>query len=389
MGKKSNGQGSVRKKTRKDRIYWEGRYTNEEGKQKSIYRDTQAECKQALKEAIAEVELKKKLKEDAAYNPDMTLNEWTEICFSKLFTNLKYQTIKTYRNCYRLYWQEGIGQKEIRTVNRAEIQMILNQKTEEGKAHSSIKTAVTVLKKIYKSAIKERLIEKSPVDKVNIKLGKEKAEKISLTDEQIQQLLQAMSENKSKYYVMAVLMLLNTGMRIGELFAITWADFIDDFKFVHITKTVTIENTLSTPKNESSIRLVPIHPELREIIIKYKEEQIKKGTYIEKNPVLHNGSQKNRFLEISKFNSWLYRLCANIQKEHPDFPKISSHYFRHTFASRAVKYGMPLIYLQKICGWSSMDMINRVYVHMDFEQMSIAMNKMYEKTNNSNLLGNC
>lgn len=136
---------------------------------------------------------------------------------------------------------------------------------------------------------------------------------------------------------MAVLILLNTGMRVGELFAITWADFIDDFKFVHVANTVTIDNTLSTPKNEYSRRLVPIHPELRNIIIKYKEEQIKNETYFEANPILHNGSQKNRFLEIDKFNRWLQKRCSNIQKEHPDFLNITSHCFRHTFASRAVK----------------------------------------------------
>lgn len=390
MGKKANGQGSIRKKIRKERVYWEGRYTNEEGKQKSIYRDTEVECKQALKEVIAEVELKKKLKEeDLAYNPDMILNEWAEICLSKLSTNLKPQTISDYRRFYRLYWQEEIGQKKIKEVSRAEIQTIVNQKAEKGNTHSSIQNAIFILKKIYKLAIMERLIEKTPVDKVNIKLGKEKAEKFSLTDEQIQQLLQIMSQNRSKHYILGVLILLNTGLRAGELFAITWADFIDDFKFVHITKTVTIENTLSTPKNESSRRFIPIHPELKKIIIKHKEEQIENGTYFEDAPVLCNRSQKYRFLTIDAFNHWLGRLCMEIQKEHPDFPTISSHCFRHTFASRAVKYGMPLIYLQKICGWSSMDMINKVYVHTEFEQMSMAMNQMYEKTNNSNLLGNC
>ncbi|MDO5398423.1 MAG: site-specific integrase [bacterium] len=395
MSKKANGQGSVRKKNRKDRVYWEGRYTNEEGKQKSIYRDTEAECKKALKEAIAEAELKKKLKEkDLAYNPDVILNEWAEICFSRLLTNLKPQTISNYRRIYKYYWNERLGQKKIKEVSRIEIQTIINQKAEQGNTHSTIRTAIIILSKIYNLAIMEHLIEKTPVDKVNLKLGKEKTEKFALTDEQIQQLLQAMSSNRSKHYILAVLILLNTGLRAGEILAITWADFIDDFKFVHITKTVVNNKNLSTPKNEYSRRFVPIHPEMRKIITKYKERLIESGTYLEHAPIICNcfkkkWEKKDGFLTVSYFNKWLSRLCISIQKEHPDFPDISSHYFRHTFASRAVKYGMPLIYLQKICGWSSMDMINKVYVHTEFEQMSMAMNQMYEKQITQNLLGNC
>lgn len=374
MGRRENGKGSIRKKTRGERIYWEGRYTNEEGKQKSICRDSESECRQALRKAIAEAELKKELKEnDLAFEPDITLDKWVEICFTSFFTKLKPQTIEFYQRLYRNHWQQPMGQKRLTEIRREDVQTILSQMSEH--SHSLIQNAAILLNKIYSYAIQERLIEKSPVKNVNKNFGISTKEKIALSEEQIQQFLVEAYKGRSKYYALAALIALNTGLRAGELLAITWSDFTEDYRFVHIYKTITHKKTLSTPKNEFSIRMVPIRDELREEILKYRNNLIEREEYFVDDPIICKYSSKSLkqlkipFSSVSSFDSWIKGVVKKVQKQYPDFPLIASHCFRHTFVSRAIKYGMPLVYLQRIGGWGSMDVIDKVYSHIEFEQI--------------------
>lgn len=206
----------------------------------------ESECRQALKKAIAEADLKREIREnDLAYDPNMKLDEWAEICFSNFFIKQKPQTINEYKILYKINLHEELGRKRIGEIRRADIQTILNRMSEHGYSCSRIKNTVQILNKIYNFAIQEHLIEKSPVKNINKNFGVSPKERVALSEKQIQQFLVEAYKGRSKHYVLAALIALNTGLRAGEILALTWSDFTDDFRFVHINKTVTNEKILS------------------------------------------------------------------------------------------------------------------------------------------------
>ena len=59
-----------------------------------------------------------------------------------------------------------------------------------------------------------------------------------------------------------------------------------------------------------------------------------------------------------------------------DFPRITSHVFRHTFATRAIEAGMPPQVLKTILGHSSLAMTMDLYSHVLPDTKAEEMNKI-------------
>ena len=58
------------------------------------------------------------------------------------------------------------------------------------------------------------------------------------------------------------------------------------------------------------------------------------------------------------------RIIKRIKSDGYDFPRITSHVFRHTFATRAIEAGMPPQVLKTILGHSSLAMTMDLYSHV-------------------------
>jgi integrase len=71
---------------------------------------------------------------------------------------------------------------------------------------------------------------------------------------------------------------------------------------------------------------------------------------------------------VTHIDEDLKEICKKIQQNHVDYPIISSHYFRHTFACKATRKNISLMHLLKICGWSNAQMLSKVYGHMTPQQ---------------------
>ena len=65
-----------------------------------------------------------------------------------------------------------------------------------------------------------------------------------------------------------------------------------------------------------------------------------------------------------------------IRADRYDFPRITSHIFRHTFATRAIEAGMQPQVLKTILGHSSLAMTMDLYSHVLPDTKSEEMNKI-------------
>ena len=138
-------------------------------------------------------------------------------------------------------------------------------------------------------------------------------------------------------------MLIYTGMRIGELFALT----LDDY---HGRYVVGGEKT-EAGRN----RVIPICPEGRGYFQYFAEQatgaQLLSGYAGQHTP--NNFRRRDYYPLLNKL----------------EITRKTPHATRHTYASRARKAGMPPEVLQKILGHADYHTTASIYVHTDVEEL--------------------
>jgi len=171
-----------------------------------------------------------------------------------------------------------------------------------------------------------------------------------------------------------IMLTLYTGMRIGEVCALTWGDIDFQEGIIKISKTMmriqdVRENASSKtkivtgrPKTDCSVRTIP----LPDFIISYLSE-FKKGDGI----YINTGTTD--FLEPRSY----YRKYENLLKKH-GFAKYTYHALRHTFATRCVENGFDPKSLSEILGHSDVTITLQRYVHPSIKLKRQHMNRLQD-----------
>lgn len=147
-----------------------------------------------------------------------------------------------------------------------------------------------------------------------------------------------------------------TGIRLGEVCSLKWADIDQNRGLLHVnrtvqrieskegpTKTVLLE---SPPKSVFSKRIIPMSDSLLSLLIKFKREG---QEYV---------LQKNRPMEPRTYQNHFKKYLKQI-----DAPNYNFHVLRHTFATNCVDSGMDIKSLSEILGHSNVQITLNRYVH--------------------------
>jgi len=179
---------------------------------------------------------------------------------------------------------------------------------------------------------------------------------------------------KDSYYINAFRLMLQTGIRVGELAALNAFD-IDSKNLLHINKTVA-KNEIGghiigdTPKTDAGNRIIPLTEQALQTIKAQKKL----------NRIVFNGktqtvetlfkSPEGTLLREYQINREIKRICKSIGIE-----QFSSHAFRATFATRFIEQ-RPQDYkvLSELLGHSNIKITLNLYTHVMKENKIIAMN---------------
>ena len=165
-----------------------------------------------------------------------------------------------------------------------------------------------------------------------------------------------------------IVLCLYTGLRIGELLALTWDD-IDFVKgMLSVTKTCHDGNVdgkhciiIDTPKTETSRRNIPLSKPLLTLLKEWKKES--KSIYVV--------SDKNASVFVRSYQRTFELLLKKLDIPHKGF-----HALRHTFATRAIECGMDVKSLSEILGHKNATITLNRYAHSLWEHKSEMMNKL-------------
>ncbi len=190
----------------------------------------------------------------------------------------------------------------------------------------------------------------------------EEEDKIQIfNDEEIQIIKDSVTINFSDFiYYFA----LATGMRKGEMLALTIndIDLINDS--IHINKTTKNvkvfknevgkrETLIYTPKTQNSIRTIPLPLQIKELTVKQIEQQKEKNLELlftnRNNTIIDGDVLTDTYKTFLKRNNIPYR---------------KFHTLRHTYCSILAINNVPILLASKLLG-NTVEMVEKVYTHID------------------------
>ncbi len=246
-------------------------------------------------------------------------------------------------------------------------------------SHSTIKKAYNALTSCFEYATSNRHITLNPMNSVELPSIHKFETKIIeiIPDEDVKKIINtSLSKfNNGKYvYAMGagVVLLFNTGIRIGELLGLKWdkVDFMN--KTITICSNVTKTTNKSkkddtngktstliqkTVKTQSSNRMIPLNESAIEAL-----NILKSIRYFGENSFVIS-TATNTVMSPDTFRDIYYRILNKAGVK-----KYSVHATRHTFASKLFREKQDIKVISQLLGHSSVSITYNTYVHVIEEQ---------------------
>ena len=291
---------------------------------------------------------------------------------------VKYGTFHCYQDIFFHYINETIGSRLLSEIRPEHIQRIYNNLVKEGYSHKTISLTAIVLGGMFKQAYKNQMIQRNPVELATVPRNKKKKKDISvMTKEQQTIFLDYAKESPYRYFYMVAI---GTGLRVGELRALEWSDIDYVKNCIHVTGTLKYRKGegyfKDTPKTSTSCRDVPMIPEVVQALKAQRAEQMRQRLALGNLWKPEVGMDNFVFTGYYTYHGFGKNLCSNainhdltkieekIKEKHSDFPHITPHTLRHTFATRGLENGITPKVMQSILGHTSITMTLDIYSHV-------------------------
>lgn len=285
-------------------------------------------------------------------------------------------TVKRIRSIFKVFMA-----LPLEDINHWVVEKWRAERLNAGKKPTTVNRDITGLKAMLSKAIEWELLSKHPLAKLKpIKTDKHaKVRYLSLDEEQLLREAMLLREERIKksresanewreernhdlypdlknvtfadYLQPMVLLAMNTGMRRGELFDLTWNDVSFSARVLTVSGAVA---------KSGSTRHIPLNKEALDILQEWYKQSDKRGLVF---PSKNGG----RFTHIKK--SWSGLI------EDAQIKKFRFHDLRHHFASKLVMAGVDLNTVRELLGHGDIQMTLR-YAHLAPEHKARAVEKL-------------
>lgn len=368
---------------RKDGKYT-ARFTTKNGGRREKHFNTLPEARNWLADAQYEDKHGKVIT-----NPELTVDMWFDFWMENLICDLSPNTRRNYRERYKINIQPVIGSMRLSDVKPMHCKIVLNR-MDAVYAGSTIRQTYIAMRTMLRAAVMNKMIFEHPMDGVRYTKPVRAVDDIKFLTVEEQQIFMEAAKRSHNYRQYALL--LETGLRTGELIGLTW-DAIDWRK-----RTLTVNKTLEyrhkqdswragPPKTATSYRTIPLTNRAFDIlkecyserdtrkesdtlsqILEYIDRLTGETNYLVMKDLVFINFRTGEPAKNSSYDTHLYKLC-----DEAGIKRFCMHALRHTYATRAIESGMQPKVLQKLLGHKSIKTTMDRYVHVTDDSMTSAI----------------
>lgn len=366
---------------RKNGQYY-ARFENRFGTRQTLYSMDLQELRDKYNTAVYENKKKMNVVDDGT-----TLDDFFDIWINEYkYKIICENTKQEYKTVYKKHISPTLGKRALLEITSLMVRALLNNLDKRGYGYETKNRVKIMLLDIFDKALMDSYVIKNPVKGIKLVRDEKKEIRVLTKEEQIDFFECAAGTFYFNLFVAAV----ETGLRPGELYALTLEDIDLKNKEIRVNKTLVYQKFegdegktyhLGPPKTKASNRKVPITARCEEALIKQmKQRKVILNRHSVK-PI--QGFENLLFLSSlgTPLNATTY--CdaiakvvetINLMKDPLEqMEKFSGHCFRHTFATRCFEAGIQPKTVQAYLGHATLQMTMDLYTHVteDFKQSEI------------------
>jgi len=247
---------------------------------------------------------------------------------------------------------------------------IKNSRTGKPLSAGTINNTFIILQSAYGYAEDYEMIEKNPCCRIRRAVSRTADAGIKCFTVAEQQKIESYIDGLKDPEYYCYLLDLYTGLRIGELCALTWDDVDFETRTLYVNKGVysSVDDDgnwllmTDTPKTRTSVREIPLPAHIVKTLTRMWKHS--KSEFI---CAREDGERITPWACRRRFGEMLKKLGIR---------RLNFHCIRHTFATRALEKGMDVKTLSEILGHSSPAVTLGVYAHSLIDHKRTMMEKM-------------
>ena len=318
----------------------------------------------------------------------VTLSQWVEQWLTArgagLGRPLRPATAASYRSLLELHVLPSLGHRRLATLRPAHVEDLLlallrngwqrerpDEDVPRGLSARSVRYVLQVLRACLRHAVRRDLIRSNPCDGVQLPEADERRPASWSADEAARFLETARSTSRlATLYLLA----LGTGLRRGELVALTWSDVDLEAGVLTVRATRSATGLEGEPKTRAGRRDVPLPPDLVDELRRHRERQteerktgLEAGVWTDTGAIFATGT--GRPVSARNVNRDLERTISHCI---PPVRRIPVHGLRHTHATLALRAGVPAHVVAARLGHADPTITLRIYAHVLADQARAA-----------------
>ena len=249
------------------------------------------------------------------------------------------------------------GKRPVDQISRKQLKLFFDDIYTKGLNARTLKRIRAPFRGVLSYAVESELIEANPFDSLRMNYKSNTPEIKPLNESEAAKVLeQAKGYLGGKYYP-PLLLLLRTGMRIGEVLALQWTDI--DFENRQIEVKRSWRNGVTSRTKNKKSRRVGMSPQLKEVLKNHRTSSKRKALLSGKpfSELVFNGNRKERLDRLS------LKHALNHSTNEAEVRQIRIHDLRHSYATIRLMRGHNILDVSHQLGHSKTSITLDVYAH--------------------------